>query len=162
MKTITAVLLGSIFLSIFLGACTPSSAPSYPGVEIQPAPAEEPTAPLEKVVPTETSKGTQEHLVEMTSAGFVPETITLSAGDRVTWVNKDSKTRWPASAIHPTHETYPNSSIRKCNTPKEKETFDACRQLTPGREYSFTFTEKGTWKYHDHLHPTLKGTVIVE
>ena len=39
--------------------------------------------------------------------------------------------------------------------------FDACESVGPGESYSFTFTKADTWKYHDHVHATMFGTVVV-
>ncbi len=99
--------------------------------------------------------------IEITSSGFSPKTLEINAGDTVTWTNKDSRNHWPASAIHPTHTVYPGSSISKCGTSAESEIFDACNGLSAGESYSFTFNEKGTWKYHDHLSISRTGTIIV-
>ncbi len=33
--------------------------------------------------------------------------------------------------------------------------------LKPGEQGSFTFNEKGTYCYHCHLHPNMKGKIIV-
>lgn len=93
--------------------------------------------------------------VEITSSGFSPKTLEINTGDTVTWTNMDSRSHWPASAVHPTHTIYPEpggciGSI-----------FDACRGLSNGESYSFTFDEEGTWGYHDHLRSSLTGTIIV-
>lgn len=101
------------------------------------------------------------HDIEITSSGFSPRTLTINAGDTVTWTNKDSRRHWPASASHPTHTIYPGSSISKCGTSAESEIFDACRGLSAGESYSFIFSEKGTWQYHDHLSTSRTGTIIV-
>jgi plastocyanin len=89
-----------------------------------------------------------EKFVEITSSGsFVPETLTISQGDRVTWTNEGSRSVWPASNNHPTHKLYLG--------------FDSLKGLKLGGSYSFTFNEVGTWKYHDHLRSSVRGTVIV-
>ncbi len=129
--------------------------------EIPPAVEEAETAPEESgseetVVPEETK-----NIVEITSSGFNPKTINVKAGETVTFVNRDSSAHWPASNLHPTHRTYPGSNIEKCGTEEESTTFDACGNVEPGEEYSFTFTRLGRWPYHDHLHPGRGGTVIV-
>ena len=49
----------------------------------------------------------QTYTVEMTSTGFSPNSISIKAGDTVTFVNKDTTQHWPASAMHPTHSIYP-------------------------------------------------------
>lgn len=104
-----------------------------------------------------------ENVVEMTSTGFVPETITVSAGETVTFVNRDAVKRWPATDIHPTHTVYPGSDIKNCfgGEAEISSMFDSCRGLEPGETYRFTFTEVGTWDYHDHLNAGFGGTVVV-
>lgn len=102
--------------------------------------------------PTPTTKQT----VEITPSGFSPNTLTINAGDTVTFVNKDSTLHWPASAVHPTHTVYPESG--GCIGSK----FDACKGLAQGETFSFTFNQKGAWKYHDHLNPGLTGTIVVQ
>lgn len=104
-----------------------------------------------------------ENVIEMTASGFSPDTITVSAGETVTFVNKDTVKRWPATDIHPTHTVYPGSDIKACfNGGDSSGMFDSCRGLEPGETYSFTFTEVGTWDYHDHLKARFTGTVVVE
>ena len=100
--------------------------------------------------------------VEITSNGFSPETITIKQGERITWLNKWEESSWPASAVHPSHKSYPNSDIAKCGTDEENEIFDACRGIAQGESYSFVFNEVGSWNYHDHLNPSSRGTVVVE
>src|SRR3989304_4060025 len=54
------------------------------------------------------------NVIEMTSSGFNPGTLTISVGETVTFVNKGDAKHWPASDIHPTHTVYPESDIKKC------------------------------------------------
>ncbi len=115
-----------------------------------------------KVIPTGSSVMQNEKIIEMTSNGFSPQTLTISAGDTVTFVNKGTGEYWPASAMHPTHTFYPGSNIDKCGTSEENKIFDACKGISPGESYKFTFYEKGTWGYHDHLNARLTGKIIVE
>lgn len=101
--------------------------------------------------------------VNITDAGFNPSTLTIKAGETVKFVNSDSSTgHWPASAIHPTHTAYPGSDIEKCGGEEASTIFDACKSLKNGESWSFTFTEKGEWSYHDHLSPGSTGKIIVE
>lgn len=102
------------------------------------------------------------HTVKITASGFEPKSITISSGDTVTWMNEGSSESWPASAVHPTHTVYPNSDIKKCGTSEKQNIFDACMGIKTGQTYSFKFTEKGSWNYHDHLKPSFWGTVVVE
>lgn len=100
-------------------------------------------------------QGASANTIEITAAGFSPSTLTIKAGDTVTWINKDTAQHWPASALHPTHAVYPEPG--GCFASK----FDACKGLEAGESFSFTFTHVGEWKYHDHLNPTLFGTIAV-
>ena len=102
------------------------------------------------------------YVVESTNDGFSPRKLTIKTGDSVQFVAKDGGRHWPASSMHPSHEAYPRSSINKCNGPEEDTVFDACRILQKEQVFEFRFTEKGSWQYHDHLHPALTGTVVVE
>ncbi|MFH1211252.1 MAG: plastocyanin/azurin family copper-binding protein [archaeon] len=98
------------------------------------------------------------YTVEITSAGYSPSTVTVKAGDTVTWLNMDSTPHWIASASHPTHTVYPEPG--GCIGSK----FDACKGLAQGESWSFTFDQKGSWNYHDHLNAQAPffGKVIVE
>ena len=78
---------------------------------------------------------------------FNPPAITVSVGDTVTWTNQDSVPHDVASDPHPTHTDLPG--LRSGT-------------LNPGQSYSFTFDKAGTWSYHCHLHPTMKGAVTVQ
>lgn len=85
--------------------------------------------------------------VSYTANGFEPNTISIKAGQTVTWTNKDSDDVWVASNPHPTHTDYPG--------------FDELKSMSNGQTYSFTFTKVGKWGYHNHLNPSQQGTVIV-
>jgi len=99
---------------------------------------------------------TQSLLVEITGNGFSPSTLTISQGGTVTFQNIHPQESWPASAAHPTHNVYPEGG--GCIG----SAFDACGGINPDYgTYSFTFNEKGTWNYHDHLNPSTTGTIIV-
>ncbi len=102
------------------------------------------------------------NVIEMTANGFTPQTLEISKGDTVTWINKDIGPHWPASAFHPTHTVYPGSSIEKCGTSEQAGIFDACQGILPGENWSFTFNEIGSWGYHDHLDANLFGKVVVK
>ena len=109
----------------------------------------------------EGSETPQNVQVQITSSGFEPKTVTINSGDTVTWINEQENPSWPASAVHPTHTVYPGSGIEKCSTSPDT-IFDACSGLKEGESYSFTFTEIGSWGYHDHLRPNWTGKIIVQ
>ena len=100
--------------------------------------------------------------IEITALGFSPSPLTISAGDTVIFLNKDTANHWPASAMHPTHTVYPGSGIEKCGTSEQSSIFDACKGLKQGESFSFTFNQKGSWSYHDHLILGKFGKIIVQ
>ncbi|GEM_PF-1503413 len=86
--------------------------------------------------------------VEHSDSQFIPRELKIKKGDMVMWINRSGILTWPASAIHPTHQVYPG--------------FDALRGLGKEESYSFKFDRVGSWRYHDHLNPSVTGAVIVE
>lgn len=96
---------------------------------------------------TEGAKMSEETTVTISSSGFSPKDITIKAGSSVTWVNEDSNDHQVNSAVHPTHQLY---------LPLNLEV------IKPEETKSLIFPEVGTYKYHDHLNPTLFGSVTVE
>lgn len=101
-----------------------------------------------------------EHEIEMNSNGFLPQQVNIKVGDTVVFVNKDVAPHWPASDIHPTHGVYPQRT-GACPIIGGSD-FDACKALSPGERYSFTFSHSGKWCFHDHLKPSLTGCVDVQ
>ncbi|MEK7631106.1 MAG: hypothetical protein AAB417_03715 [Patescibacteria group bacterium] len=116
-----------------------------------------------KEVEEETEKVmVKETVIKITKDGFMPKDIVIEAGEAVRFQNESGAASWPASAMHPTHTVYPGSDIKKCNTVDEPKLFDACRDLADGESWSFVFTEKGAWKYHDHVVSGRFGGIAVE
>ena len=107
-------------------------------------------------------------VVTYNEEGFSPETVTVSQGDVVQFVNDSTNDMWVASAVHPTHEEYSGTTREEhCATPAAGtstavDTDDAFDQCEAGNEYSFTFDQIGSWGYHNHLVPQDTGTVIVQ
>lgn len=108
-------------------------------------------ASTESASPASATEGSdvadEENLVTISSAGFSPKEITISAGETVVWMNSDAIDHTVNSAPHPTHTAYP---------PLNLDT------IKPGDKKSLNFPEPGTYKYHDHLNPSLVGSIIVE
>lgn len=87
--------------------------------------------------------------VSITGGGaFSPATVTVKKGTTVTWTNSGSAKVWVASDPHPVHNGYPG--------------FDSGTDLRAGETYSFTFDKPGSWSYHNHLNPSVRGSVVVE
>ena len=102
------------------------------------------------------SPAVDQNVITYGDTGYSPNLLTIKAGETVTFKNNSSLSMWPASAFHPTHKVYPTTGGCLGST------FDACKGVLPGGLWSFKFDIAGSWKYHDHLKPTVFGTVIVE
>src|SRR4051812_2020178 len=100
-------------------------------------------------------------VIHMTKDGFQPQSLTIEAGETVTFFNDDTQPHWPASNIHPTHHVYPGSGIEKSGTSEQENIFDACHGLLQGKSWSFTFKYVGTWRMHDHLEAAHTGSITV-
>jgi plastocyanin len=74
---------------------------------------------------------------------FSPPALTVKTGTVVTWMNQDGTTHAIASDA--------GSPAVFSSDP-----------LSPGSSYTFTFTSAGTYPYHCSIHPSMKGTIIVE
>jgi plastocyanin len=77
--------------------------------------------------------------VQIRRAGFVPATVTINQDDSVAWRNTDTID----------HQVVANGGQF------------ASPILDPGETYTFTFRNAGTYRYHDGLHPTRRGTITV-
>lgn len=91
------------------------------------------------------------NMVSITSSGFGPQTVSISAGDSVIWTNNDTSAHYIAPDDHPTHKKY--AGIWDDS---------GAGNISPGQTYTQKFNTPGTYTYHDHLNPTTKGTVIVK
>lgn len=89
----------------------------------------------------------QTHTVVLTENGFVPQEITIAEGDMVAFTATRQKPFWPASDLHPTHDIYAE--------------FDPKEPIGPDKSWSLRFEREGEWKYHDHLAPVWRGTIVV-
>lgn len=154
-----------VHITVFLLVIALIAAGCSKGTDIAATPPEQPKSPSEHpVLPEQPQTQDSGPTIEITSEGFNPQTLIIKAGDTVTFINKDTTHttgHWPASAFHPTHTEYLGSDIAKCGTSEENSIFDACKGLKEGGSYKFKFDQKGSWKYHDHLNPSLWGTIVV-
>jgi len=77
--------------------------------------------------------------VKITSSAFTPASVTVAVADAVKWSNKDTKT----------HQVVANNGAF------------ASPIIGAGHAWTHTFNTAGTYKYHDALHPSLTGKVVV-
>lgn len=82
--------------------------------------------------------------LDIASFKFVPDTVTLKAGGRVTWTNRDKA---PHTAENTAEEGAP-------------ATFDTGR-LTRGQHKTITFRTPGTYTYYCVYHRFMEANVIV-
>ena len=71
---------------------------------------------------------------------FDPATVTIKAGESVTWTNQDGTTHTVTA---------------------DNGEFDSS-QLANGATFTFKFDKAGTYPYHCSIHPTMTGTVVVQ
>ncbi|MGZ4318110.1 MAG: cupredoxin domain-containing protein [Gaiellaceae bacterium] len=77
--------------------------------------------------------------VKITSSGFSPATVTIATTDAVKWSNKDTNS----------HQVVANNGAF------------ASPIIAAGHTWTRTFNTAGTYRYHDALHPSLTGKVVV-
>ncbi|OHA09282.1 MAG: hypothetical protein A3B37_03900 [Candidatus Sungbacteria bacterium RIFCSPLOWO2_01_FULL_59_16] len=110
-------------------------------------PAPTPPSPTPTPSPTGAPQGKIYRII-MDNKGFTPTRITVKAGDTVVFDNRDTRDRWPASDLHPTHLLCLG--------------FDAQGGIAPGSSYAYAFPEATTCTLHDHLFPKFVGAITVE
>lgn len=90
---------------------------------------------------------TESQLITLTSTGFTPKDVVVKAGTRITWKNDSGETATVNSAVHPTHSLFPILNLGEFNN---------------GSSLQVVLTEKGAYKYHNHLNASETGTITVE
>jgi plastocyanin len=85
--------------------------------------------------------------VNYSPSGFFPSVLTVKPGTRVTFTNNNGGQLSVNSDPHPIHTDYP---------PLNLGTID------DGQSKSLVFDQAGTYKYHNHLNPGLRGTIVVQ
>lgn len=103
-----------------------------PKTETQPAATASQTPPAQPVPATAVN-------IEIKGFAFNPATITIPKGTTVIWTQKDSAQHTATSAGNAF-----SSDI-----------------LSQGQTFSYTFNESGTFEYNCHIHPSMRGKVIV-
>jgi plastocyanin len=80
--------------------------------------------------------------VSIANMSFSPATLTVKKGTSVTWTNNDSVVHTVTATTNKEHG--PNSG-----------------NISPGKTYSFTFNDEGTFNYFCEVHPSMTGKVTV-
>lgn len=86
--------------------------------------------------------------VKMSETKFKPMNMRISSGTTVTWINDDNLEHYVNTDSHPAH-----SHVLTLNS----------KALKPGDNYSFTFTQTGSYPYHCSAHAAnMTGNIVVE
>jgi plastocyanin len=78
--------------------------------------------------------------VVMKNLAFDPATVTIKAGESVTWTNQDSMSHTVVA---------------------DNGEFES-GELGQGATFTFAFDQPGTYPYHCSIHPSMKATVVVK
>jgi plastocyanin len=83
------------------------------------------------------------NVVAIKDFAFSPSTLTIKAGDTVSWVNQGSA---------------PHTVVSDSGSPVKFQS----AELQTGASYSFTFSKPGTYPYYCSVHPSMTATIVVE
>lgn len=83
----------------------------------------------------------QAQQVEIRNFAFAPKSLTVPAGTRVVWTNRDEEPHVITSA----------GSL-----------FTSSKGLDTSDSYAVTFSKPGTYAYYCSIHPMMVGTIIVQ
>jgi len=79
--------------------------------------------------------------IEIKDFAFNPQTITVKAGDKITWINHDEEPHTVVSV--------------------EKQ-FKKSSALDTDQQFTITANAPGTYTYYCSVHPKMTGTIIVK
>lgn len=125
-------IIGLLVFVLLISGCTYG-----PKTTSQPAPAQSPAAT--QAITTATTAPGATAAVEIKGFAFNPDTMTIEKGTTVTWTNRDGA---------PHTVTGIGNDINS-------------QTLSQGQTYSYTFNEAGTFDYQCHIHPSMRGKVVV-
>jgi YVTN family beta-propeller protein len=104
-----------------------------PAASANPSPAPQAPAPVAAAAQDQST-------VSIAKFAFVPDTITISAGQSVTWTNNDPVAHTVTS---------------------DDKIWDS-GDLSPNATFTQTFSQPGTYAYRCTIHPFIRGTVVVQ
>ena len=82
----------------------------------------------------------QEYMIDIANFAFSPSSLTINAGDSVTWTNRDSSAH-----------TVTSDSGNELDS----------ERISNGQIYTHVFAQPGTYSYHCTPHPGMKATIVV-
>lgn len=102
--------------------------------------------------------GRHDFTIKYTAQGFEPRAITVPVGSVVAWDNSGGRPMWVGSDPHPSHTDLEGFDQKRIIN---LAPFIGEAQAHGEGFYEYTFTEVGTWGYHNHAYPTDTGSVTV-
>jgi plastocyanin len=85
--------------------------------------------------------------IMMQNKTFIPKSITVSVGTKVTWTNQD---------------TFGHNVISGTSSAADAGSLFKSDNLNQGDSFSYTFNQVGTYPYFCSVHPGMDGTIIVQ
>jgi plastocyanin len=126
------ILFSALMIILLVAGCSSSTKPSSQTQINQPG--------AKDYTPQTASSTADAGSVQIKGFAFNPDTLTVKPGTAVVWTNEDSAT----------HIIVAESG---------EFTSD---QLAKGDSFTFKFDNKGTYNYYCSIHPSMKGTIVVE
>lgn len=90
-------------------------------------------------------------VITLTDGGFTPVQVSVKSGGKVAYTNNSGAKIQIGSDPHPTHTA--NDELTEG---------DFVIEIEPEASATVTLTKTGTWGYHDHLNPGIRGKVTVQ
>lgn len=106
---------------------------------------------LQQQQTTTGSQAAERTTITFSDSGITPAQVTVKSGSFLTFQNNSTKKVSVGSDPHPTHTQNP-----------EITGGEFVLDLEPGATSGVTMTKVGSWGFHDHLNPAVRGKVIVE
>ncbi|MBI4439461.1 cupredoxin domain-containing protein [Candidatus Woesearchaeota archaeon] len=132
-----AVALLMVF--ILLVSCSPKEVPSHPPIAEEPVVNE--TIAQSPIPEEKNESGEKSITILIENERFVPDKISIGPGTTVTWINMDSGRAY------------------KIN---EKRKLVIGTRMPPGGNFSFTFTQPGTYQIFDSIKNYIRSEVTVK
>lgn len=85
--------------------------------------------------------------IRITAKGFMPATISVKTGTKIVWTNDDDAL----------HQIAANPFPKGTDLPHLKSEI-----LNNAQNYTYIASTSGSFGYHDQLHPTINGTIVVK
>ena len=133
-------MIGLLTLLLIVAACSSSGGASATSGVPTVAPATAAPASVAPASAAPASAGGGGDAVAIANFAFSPTSLTVKAGDTVTWTNQDSTAHTVTA---------------------DDGSFDS-KNVAAGASFSQTFATAGTFAYHCTIHPTMTATVVVQ